>query len=491
MPTLNAGDLAQIRSRPIGRRFKLYVYQPQSAWTGVVAGAPDRGDRVLVVTTATGNAGLILADATVRVTTAAGNPKSSPSKVRFRSYAAGPTEMTIADNDIDWVVGDLLNGQHLFELWPRFVYDDVTDPLNPVWYKDRDIAYVDEDTAFAPKSNPGPAAIGMLSGGICDLVFDGQYSYISPTGGAVIGYNWVAMGGAPAVVAGGANAVTVTFRYTTPGFYYIRLTVTDANAITDVCYVPVIVDDGTLAVDYTYPGDRGTDGSGWALSRVLPGIDANESLFYDGAPVFLVADDRQVAATPFAANRKNLRFSGWLIEDDVERSRYGRTGRYRAVSSAHILRGIPAFPIGLRRDATPTEWDYATTWNLDAAITYLNRWHSTVSRVCNVFVTGEWANRLLNVVGTDLISNSSLEQVDWLLGIVVGNLRCSRQGGLRPMRHEWFLSAAEQAARNTVMTITTVDWQSARYGIRPHKATVREFNAGGLTGANTPFLANW
>ena len=105
MPVLNADDLAQIRSRPIGRRFKLYVHQPETAWTGVVAGAPDRGDRALVVTTSTGTAGLLRADCTVRVTDAAGNPKSSPSKVRFRSYAAGPTTMTIADNDIEIIPG--------------------------------------------------------------------------------------------------------------------------------------------------------------------------------------------------------------------------------------------------------------------------------------------------------------------------------------------------------------------------------------------------
>lgn len=497
MPVLNAGDLAQIRSRPIGRRFKLYVHQPETQWTGVVAGAPTRGDRVLTVTTVTGVGGNIRVDCTVRVTDAAGDPKSSPSKVRFRSYAAGPTEMTVGDNDIDWAVGDLLTAQNLWELWPRFVYADVTDPENPVWYKDRDVAYVDEDTAFAPKSNPGPAAIGMLSGGVCDLVFDGQHSFSSPTGVPVIGWQWITIGGAPAVVAGNPLGVTVTFRYTTPGFYYVALTVTDANAITDVCYVPVIVDDGTLAIDYSYPGDRGTSGSGWSMSRNLPGIDMDESLFYDGAPTFLVADDRQVADTQFIPNRSNLRFSGWLIEDDVERSKYGRLGRYRAVTSDHILRGIPAYPTGLRIDAAPTEWDYATTWNLDAACCYIFRWQSTVSRVCNFYATGEWALRQLpDPTGTeslqggaDLISNSLLEQVDWLLGGVAANLRCSRQNGLRSSRHEWTLSAAEEAARNTVMTLTNVDWQSARYGTRPHKATVREFSVAGLDSAAAPYLA--
>ena len=66
MPVLNAGDLAQIRSRPVGRRFKLYVHQPETQWTGVLAGAPVRGDRALVVTTVTGNAGIMYADCTVR-----------------------------------------------------------------------------------------------------------------------------------------------------------------------------------------------------------------------------------------------------------------------------------------------------------------------------------------------------------------------------------------------------------------------------------------
>jgi hypothetical protein len=481
VPALNAGDLTNLRTRPIGRRWTFYVYQPVTVWIGTVGGAPSRGDRSLTVATVSGNPADIIADSTIWCRDAADDYKNWPSKVRARSYGA-PT-LTVADNDIDWTAGDRLHAVRLFEIWPRIVWINAAG----VQFKDRDIAWVDDATTQPPVANAGPAAIGTLSGGQLDLVFTNAGSFTVPTGGAVASYLWAAIGGAPAVVAGALNSSTVTLRYTTAGFYYVSLTVTDANGKTGVRYVPVIVDDGTLGITENVPIDRYWDGHGWALSRRLLGIDADESEWFDGAPAFLVADTQITATGAFIANRSNLRWSGWLTQDQTATEFYSREINYRAVSSAHILATVPSFPIGVRLDAAPADWYEITQCNLDSVVCYLLNWHSTVLRVCDYHATGEWTTR--DRPGENCRADNLLAQVNDVLHACFANIRCDRQGVLRAMRDEWHLSAAEQAARATVLTLTNPDWSKINYGPREHRARVSQTKLLGVDGSSNPYIA--
>jgi hypothetical protein len=310
-------------------------------------------------------------------------------------------------------------------------------------------------------------------------VFADAGSFVVPTGGAVTTHSWADWGGSPAVVAGAENSSTVTYRYTTAGYYYVIYTVVDANGKQGRVYIPVIIDDGTYGISGVVPGDREFDKSvkGWKLSRDLMGLETDETKFYDGAPVFLVADDTQVADSAFAANRSNLRWSGWLIEDDTSRAARSRKIRYRAVSTNHILQTIPAYPIRIGTSASPADWYNIKTANTDALTLYLMHWHSTVHRVCDYHPTGEFASRLR--AGERCRSENILHQLNHVLAGPVADLRCDRQGILRAIRSEWHLSAAEQAAITTVMTL----------GLSDHRATVREIKAGGVDGSSNPYLS--
>ena len=483
MPVLNAADLQNLRARPVGRNWTYYVFQPATTWSGTVGGAPSRADRALTVATVAGNPLNIRADSTLRVTNAAGAPKDYPSRVRIRSYNAIGPVLTVADNDIDWVNGDRIYAMRLFELWPRYVY---IDPATGTQYKDRDIAWVDDNTAQPPKANAGPAAIATLVGGQADVIFADNGSFVVPTGGAVASYLWSTYGGAPAVVAGALNTNTVTLRYTTAGYYYVTLTVTDANGKTALRHVPVIIDDGTLG-RRVESGGRSWDHYGWVLNRELLGIDADDSFFYDGAPCFLAADTQNTAAGAFADNRSNLRWSGWLMEDRLRRPFYRRSINYRAVSSAHILANIPAFPVGVRSDAAPADWYELTGLCLDSVCFHLMHWHSTAMQVCDYYATGEWATRLRP--GENCRADDLLSQVDDVLHACYGNLRCDRQGMLRAMRDEWHLSVAEQAARARVLTIQDSDFMEITYGPRKHRAVVRETRLLGVDGASNPYMS--
>lgn len=513
MPALTASDLTTIRTRPIGRRFGFYIFQPVEIANLTIGGAPSTGDRVLTTSTNSGDPSTAIAGMTCRVTDSGGNPKLKPSKVRFKTWAANT--LTVAENAIAWAAGDIVSIVRLWEVWPKIPY---FNPSTGVQYKDRDIAWADDATAQPPKANAGPAAVATLSGGFVDVTFKsylswssltplpnllpfivgedtaygGQWCFESPLGDPPSGgLLWAALGGSPTIASGGVNSSTITYRYSSAGFYYVSLTVTDGNGKTGVRYVPVIVDDGTLAQSYTVPGDRSWNGRGWSLSRRVLSIAAaaDNANWYDGAPCFLVADSSGAAERAFAGNRQNLRWSGWLVEDTTKRSAFSREVEFRALSTNDILANIPAYPTAFRSDVSPADWYEFTSLSIDSIVHLLLHWHSTVEWVADYFPMSEtaWTDRLRpgeNCRGQDLLS-----QINYVLAAAKAELRCDRQGSLRAMRKEWFLSTSEKSGRDTVFTLATGDIQEATYGPSPHQAKVREVRLDGVDGSSNPYLS--
>lgn len=513
MPEQTNADLATIRARPIGRDFQFFVYQPVILATLTIGGAPATGDRTLTTSTDSGDPTDAIADQTCRVTTAAGASKIKPSKVRFKSWAGNV--LTVAENAIEWVVGDKVYIVRLWEIWPRVPWFNATTGEQK---KDRTITWVDDATAQPPKANAGPTAIATLSSGTVDVTFKsylswstlaplpnllpfllgedadfgGPWSFECPVGAVPTGgQTWAALGGSPTIAAGGVSASFITYRYNAAGYYYVSLTVTDGNGKTGVRYVPVIIDDGTLAQSYTVPGDRSGDARGWRLSRSVESIaaEADDANWYDGAPCFAVADASGASVRAFAGNRQNLRWSGWLKEDNTRRDAYSRGVAFRAVSTNDILANIPAYPTAFRSDVAPADWYEFSQLSIDSVVYLLLRWHSTADIVTDYFPMSEtaWTTRLRpgeNCRGQDLLS-----QINYVLKAAKADLRCDRQGTLRAMRDEWYLSAAELAARDAVMTLTLADIQSVDYGPSPHQARTREVRLDGVDGASTPFLS--
>lgn len=496
MPALDVANRALMRTRPISRDWWLYIYQPLELWRGTVGGTPAQGDRALTVATVGGDVTDLVAGMTIRVTDAAGNLKEPPpSRVRFKSYSA-PT-MTIAENAIDWVAGDILYGMRLFELWPRIPY---INPATGEQFKDRDIAWTSDADAQLPKANSGPAVIALLVGATVDTVFKDEGSFDCPGGNAVVSHQYAALPavgsgdpGAPTVSAGAENTPTVTYRWDTAGYYYVSHTVTDGNAKTGVVYTPVVIDGGTLSVNRVVPGSRSWDGSGWSLARDVITLDGVDTTWYDGAPAFLTADTYAVPTQAYVDNRSNLRWSGWLTEDSTDRDAYSRGVSFRAVSTAHIMKNIPAYPVRMVTDAAPSDWYEFTSLSIDSIAYLLGLWHSTLMWVADYHPTleDEWVGGAGARArpGENCRSGDLLGQINAVLAAAQADLRCDRQGITRAMRNEWFLTAAEEAARVTVFTLQNGDFSRIRYGPHQHRAQVREVRSSGVDGSGNPYIA--
>jgi hypothetical protein len=195
-------------------------YPGLTLWVGTAAGQRDLG--------------------TVRVRAVTGAPGAPPG-------AAGT--LTVAENDdIAWVNGAHLTcpGAYGFrELWG--IYQRITEAGGAVnFFQDYDVNWAAADATLPPKANAGPPVVAWIdpATGNADVDFIGQYSYTLETGAAIAAYAWDFADGV--IIAGAANvagtrATPNTVRWTTSGFRYVYLEVTDdtADARTHIVYVPV------------------------------------------------------------------------------------------------------------------------------------------------------------------------------------------------------------------------------------------------------------
>jgi hypothetical protein len=480
-------SLSTVTSRPLAQRFKLYAYQPVCVWSGELPFAHAQGAESLSVETLTGNGSDVTAGMTCRVTTAGGASKMKPSKVRAKDWTPLVLitgTLDVAENAIDWDAGDKVYVYRFWELGPRVpVIDQDTGAIS----KDGDTTWSSDNAAQPPVANAGPAVVATLSGGQADVVFSDEGSFVVPSGGAVTSYEWDALGGSPAVQAGAENTSTVTYRYTSAGYYYVSLTVTDANGETDVKYVPVIIDDGTLDLGYVTLGRRDGDKSGWRLSFNLETltddvINTIDDYLYDGALIILVSqDDDQQADEAFVDNRAETRYVGWCASDQLRRDALNRTVSFDVVSSNELISNIPAYPIGIRDEAAPSDWYGLTDLSIDSVVVHILRWHSTVLQVCDYIPIGDWTDRARP--GENCKADSLLDQIDDVLRACFANLRCDRQGILRATRDYWHLSDTEKAARDTLFTLAKSHIISVSF-TDPHQASVREVRLGGTEGTN-------
>lgn len=483
MPTIPPGEQTEIRSGPIGRSLALYVFQPQTIWNADITGGPyEVGALVLETTNPSGNPGLVGVDQTIWVTTSGG---VSLGRVRCRSLDG--TTLTVAENAIPWEDGVKVYVKLLYEIWPKWPYFDAdTETI----YKDRDITWVSDARTQSPKANAGPMAIGRFNGGgYAELTFTGGRSFKVPSGAAVDGYNWEVFGTASyTVVGGGLTQETVTIRFSEAGYFYVVLTVAD-GAETGVVRVPVVIDDGTAPFTRLQYDPRRWAEYGWELDFSLMGVYGllYDGLIYEGALVGLAAlDDRQTAPSAFYTDRANVRWQGWLISDDVERDALTRLGGFAAISSAHMLARLRAFPTRVEDSGSPTNWHTLTNVCLDSAVYHVGLWHSTLMSTCHWEPTGEWQNRPIQAQSFE--AGNLLEQFNEVLKAAKGAMRCDRQGIVRAWRNPWFMSSIEQAALDTVLTLQASDWERITVSGRDYRPKQSEIVMGGYADT-TPLLA--
>lgn len=437
-------------------------------------------------------------------------------RVRVRWINAVANSILVAENtDIAWADDLFLTcpGAYGFrEIWGK--YPRMTEVGGAVdFFMDYDDDFTNPtDTVIPPKANAGPPAVGWIDPvtGVCDLSFNGDTSFTTEVGAAIALYAWDFEDGTwqsgPGVNAAGTCANPNVVRWTTPGFRYISLTVTDntAQARTGTMYVPVWIFEEGVEDPYELAEIVNQDCSidnGWkATLRVFQPNTTDEDIIYrwsDGALVVLFTKTwfgnicTGVGGWCMASDkhyRDNIRFVGWLNGETLQYNSDVGVVEFEAVSHDGIMRMIPGFSFTIE-DATPTEWHEVNDLNVDRALHFLLEYYSTVNKVCTVMPVGEGANRTLRI---QKFSGSSLydQAQEDLLQDAHCLLLSAKTGVLIATRDPQFRDAAGRAFVDVACHLQQAngDWMNAIDMDKPHRPSAGECRLGGVA-YSTPLLS--
>lgn len=461
MPALSPADAALSRSSPPIVKYYLAIVPRRVVFACVLDNATATyGETVLPYDGVTmGLWGDVVVGQTLWIYTSGAVYKA---KVRVRAIDAD--EITVAANyDIEWEDDDLLRVMGIFEPWS--VPTGVEDPNGDlIYYKDTDIAWVDNDTAFPPKANDQGAWAGFLgSNGWVDVQFDAVDSVANTDGGSVVSWNRPSAGGA--FSSGGVATEQATIRFSTGAFRWVTLTVTDNNGQTGVHRMPVWtfggnyqpftnfeivrrtkeVRDGELTIE-AYDGSITLndipEGTRLVLFTVTE-IDGTEVISQMGCP-FL--------------GRAHVKFDGYVLKDSVVWDAETGTVTFSVGTLGKIADDMRGFATFIKDvDAGEEDsWHTGSVLTVRNVIFWLLRWHTNLTELA-----------YMEIEPTELIAGrkfpkappfKQLEAAMLMTRGVFARLGVSRWHSVHIRYDPQELSVADRATRATVLNLTNFDW---------------------------------
>jgi len=251
--------------------------------------------------------------------------------------------------------------------------------------KDYDITWASLGANDAARNNAeqGPIAIVYPETAKLDLnevaTFDASGSFATyygadhrapnPDDPATIpagGYEWVL--GTGGVFDSGEDTSVITCHFTTAGFRYISLTVTDDNSVSQVRYIPVWV--GMTPETNFLSGSMSFE-IGTSYRARLTMYMPTEPFRY--ALVLLVDLDNDAPL-----------FLGWIWPHEAEYDFEKRIASFEVWPTLAFLQNVSARPFelyGQKGDAQ--SWDYFDMLSVPRIAYFLLRWHSTALELCN------------------------------------------------------------------------------------------------------------
>lgn len=394
MPNLSAPQLTTLRTHPHTILPKLAVLKPATIYSALVDdGGIVRGERTITFDAGAGTLANVKAGMSLWVGTAAGLQDEGRVRIRSTTDDGGGTgTFVIAENGhIDWQDDDHLTAKANHEYWPVYPY------IAPdgTFYKDRDIAYTDENEKFYPVPVMGPPACAFLSGGTVNVHFDGQDSWCPGTTIAWGAGNstWTFPSGNPAT----STAETPgNVAWTVAGTYWVSLEVKDtANGKTTIGYRPVFIFDrsgsGAPYADFEVRNIRGSlKSGGWSFDVTVFG-DADSAEFADGTMVVLFAEAWYGAtAKDFGMNhpgRHNIRCVGWIVDETIRKDPESGDVTFSVQGLAGLMKSRQNFSVALDYESgTPDKWYELKEMDTERAIHHYLYWHSTVCKMTDVRV---------------------------------------------------------------------------------------------------------
>lgn len=335
-------------------RLGLVVADTAAIWTGTVS-SWDSDTMTLTVSTSTGSLvtgmeGLVLVHLGTTLH-------------RVRTVTPGSNTIKVAETATEFTASDALAIYRARLPWPR--YQRIVDS---VVYKDFDIAFPGTWQAHLP-----PIA-RVLSGNDEAVYVAVNESFRVNGGGSAqlddgtpLSYAWSAGTDGTADTPAAQNT---DIEYSSAGFRYLKLTVTDAHGTESERFYPVWV--GSTIHTLTSCEARWSLQTGWEVDLEL--IDAPSTLKYTPAAIVDIDSSKIV-------------FYGFLVQDtrrdNFERSVY----RYRLLPALAFSRYLHSYPLiveTITGVSTPDNWAEVYDLTLARAMWFLLYWHSTLPQLVNV-----------------------------------------------------------------------------------------------------------
>lgn len=385
---ITAPELALLRTA--GQYSKLYlaIQVPNVIYTAVLASVPTSTDRVAEIQYNTGSG--TLADVepgmTLYVGTSAGAFDVGMCRIRLDPDA--DTFFIGQTSEIDWSAAATLYLTVVdeFGLWVRPPYKASGAALK----MDYDLTYSDEHVDFDPMPNLGPHAVTWLTGATVDVEFDGSGSWVE--GSTVASYLWSAPG---ASATADLATATPTITYNAAGIYrvYCTVTATNGKSFTGVRHVFVYSAASMPVTKFNLKSNPYWDyDNGGGSFEVTMFAEAMQAEIRDRAMVILFAEDWYGATAQSigpVTERENIVMVGWIVGESIVWDAEAGTVDFLVEDAAGMLKRIGAQICKLEFAKAVDSWGKIPGMSVDNALFHLLHWRSTVTKVMDVYLTGD------------------------------------------------------------------------------------------------------
>jgi hypothetical protein len=493
---LTPTQLSQLRTRPHRTRLWLGIFRPRVIFSAQINQAGiSKAAQDINVTALSGDAGLIVGGETCFISTVSDGKELG----RIRVRSATSSQITVAENSINWVDGWYLTVVRYFEPWgvfPRIVLD--ADNV-PVFFKDWDIPYTGQNQDMEPVVCLGPNSASFLSpapSGTSLVWYTSSGSFDPTPGGGLSSYDWHFEGGDP---TGSTAAHPGMVTYTGCGYFVTSLEITNnqGDSFTGRRHIQVLTrpeDPGSCKPYYRWglrslDGERGQGGYNARIwVRDVVGVDE----IVDGALVVVFSEDwegyveTKVGAN--AENRDSTLFVGYVLEDSIRYDPVTSVVDFKVGSVSIRMGELSTFSTALDDKRSAMAWTDMREMTIDRAIVHFLRWQSTVLAVADFSQT----NDMKRVEFVDFGRGNIYEAMNGLLqSSLMASMVSDRQGKLWCELDANILTTGSSRQANDVMQnvigITRQDWRREIAIERDPHADLAYIELGGIaySGATT------